>query len=49
MAKKGNRVIALAYKEVTDVSEIPNAKGSKQPSHETKKEKRDKSGGVLNI
>lgn len=52
MAKKGHRIIALAYKEITDVSEIPNMKGSKQnPSQSTKApgQKKEKSGGVLNV
>lgn len=45
MAKKGHRVIALAYKEVQDVSEIPSMKSSKQTQTSTKKDK----SGVLNI
>jgi hypothetical protein len=60
MAKKGHRVIALAYKEVQDTSEFPNMKGSKgnpsmqqsiksQTSMVASKKKKDKSGGVLNI
>lgn len=57
MAKKGNRVIALAYKEVHDFSEFPGMKGQggmeqSIKSHSemgTSKKKKDKSGGVLNI
>ncbi len=56
MAKKGHRVIALAYKEVHDFSEFPSMKGSNQmqtsvqsQSSMLSSKKKDKSGGVLNI
>ena len=56
MAKKGHRVIALAYKEIHDCSEFPSMKGrnpmetsAKSQGSMISSKKKEKSGGVLNI